>query len=105
MAKNSESLVCSLTISVKLDEKIARYVVKAIEIEVADGEETDARTKITMEYKNNYLHFTIYASDLSSLRASLNSYVRWLNLAIESAQLSNNQFPSIEEEEKSDSHN
>lgn len=92
--KNSEKLVCSLTISVELNEKIARYVMNAIEVEITEDGETDARTDLRMEYRDNCLYLFINAADLSSLRAALNSYVRWLNLAIESAQLSNKQLSS-----------
>ncbi|MEM3396490.1 MAG: KEOPS complex subunit Pcc1 [Thermoplasmata archaeon] len=99
MVKNSEKLTCSLTISVELDKKIARCVMDAIKVEIAEDGETDARTNLSMEYLDNCLHLIINAQDLSSLRASLNSYIRWLNLAIESAQLSNRQFPSDGEDD------
>ncbi|MCX8173117.1 MAG: KEOPS complex subunit Pcc1 [Thermoplasmata archaeon] len=99
MRKNSEARECSLTISVELDEVTARQVMEAIGVELVDGRETEPRTELKIDYRKSTLYLTIHTRDLSSLRASLNSYVRWLNLAIESARLSTKQFPSGGEEQ------
>ncbi len=40
------------------------------------------RSKTNIEINDNNLTITIHSTDIASLRASINSYVRWINLSI-----------------------
>ncbi|MCK4614577.1 MAG: hypothetical protein KAU14_07230, partial [Thermoplasmata archaeon] len=42
-----------------------------------------SRTKIELEMRDNELFLVITAKDSTALRAGINSYLRWLNEALE----------------------
>ena len=44
------------------------------------------RTSISVERKGNELLINIEAEDQNALRAALNSYIRWMNVAEETAK-------------------
>lgn len=88
--KSSEFVSCTLKLTIEIDEEIARYVMKAIGVEFSSEGEIEQRTELKMEYDGKALCFTINSKDLSSLRAAVNSYLRWLNLAIEGATMLSN---------------
>lgn len=92
---SSEPLRCTLRISVEIDEQTANYVMDAISVEFSNEPEMP-RCEVWLEYNENTLHLTINSKDLSSLRAAVNSYLRWLNLAIEGACLSSKKFSAAQ---------
>ena len=49
----------------------------------AEGMEEMSKTSMMMEIGDNSLKIKIEAKDVSSLRAALNSYLRWLRIAID----------------------
>ena len=59
-----------------------------LEKSIAPEAATDMpRTKITVERVGDELIVDIEAEDASSLRATLNSYLRWLDLAIKTRDM------------------
>ncbi|MGC8912583.1 MAG: KEOPS complex subunit Pcc1 [Thermoplasmata archaeon] len=79
----------SVRVSIPLSVDVAIPTLNALQVELNEEAQKEAnqRTSVRLEYINNTLILTISSSDLSSLRAGLNSYIRWLNLAIESVKL------------------
>ncbi len=53
---------------------------KAMEVE---GRSEMSRTSMKMEVGDNGLKIKIEAEDVSSLRAAINSYLRWLRIAMD----------------------
>ena len=49
----------------------------------AEGRSEMSKTSMSMEVRDNSLKIKIEAEDVSSLRAALNSYLRWLRIAID----------------------
>ena len=49
----------------------------------AEGMEEMSKTSMVMETTGNSLKIKIEAEDVSSLRAAVNSYLRWLRIAID----------------------
>ena len=49
----------------------------------AEGMGEMSKTSMTMEIGDNSLKIKIEAEDVSSLRAAINSYLRWLRIAID----------------------
>ena len=64
-------------------------------LKVESGREIP-RTKVKMKSKDGF-EMVIYGEDVHALRAAVNSYLRWLALAINVAEV-------IEDGNKSDSH-
>ena len=59
-----------------------------LEKSIAPEAATDMpRTKISVEREDDGLVVNIEAEDASSLRAALNSYLRWINLAMETKDM------------------
>jgi tRNA threonylcarbamoyladenosine modification (KEOPS) complex Pcc1 subunit len=86
---------CEICITLDLPVEVGKKVVQAIRIE-AENEKTrnkesdDAlpRTDVSIDLCGNLLTLRVIANDLSALRAGINSYIRWLNLAMETVNLS-----------------
>nr|WP_319373058.1 KEOPS complex subunit Pcc1 [uncultured Methanobacterium sp.] len=65
----------------------AEIVLRAIEPEIMES--PSERTSTQIECQNNILKINITARDTPSLRASLNSYLRWVMLSNEILELKN----------------
>lgn len=74
----SEALA-SLVLSIELSQELASKVIESMQVELS---QEMARTEVSIDYRDNTLILTISTKDLSSMRAALNSYLRWLNLCI-----------------------
>jgi len=48
-----------------------------------ESRRTLPRTKVILRYDEGKLIMEIFAEDISALRASLNSYLRWINTSLE----------------------
>ena len=59
----------------------AEIVYNSISPEVSFARNDRSKTEIELEGKN--IVFKIYSKDIVSLRASINSYVRWIKLSTE----------------------
>ena len=59
----------------------AEIIYNSISPEIELENNTRSRTNITL--KENSIHININSDDVVSLRASINSYVRWIKLSIE----------------------
>ena len=68
-------------------KKDANIVLRSIEPELMDS--PSERTQTEVECHENILKITITASDSPSLRASLNSYLRWIMLSQQVIELKN----------------
>ena len=65
---------------IELEEKNSEIIYRSLLPEV---KRTLPRTKVEVKYENGKLIMNIYAEDVSALRASLNSYLRWINTSLE----------------------
>lgn len=65
----------------------AQIILKSLKPEIL-GSPSD-RTSVKMNVHDNNLKITIHAYDSTSLRASVNSYLRWLKLSDEILNLKN----------------
>jgi KEOPS complex subunit Pcc1 len=67
------------------DEKVARIVYESVRIE----HETVPyrRTKGTFTLEGRKIKFEFTAEDNSALRGTLNSYLRWIKVALDSTEL------------------
>ena len=65
----------------------AEVVLQAIEPEIRES--PSERTSTEIECQGNILKISITAQDTTSLRASLNSYLRWVMLSNEILELKN----------------
>jgi KEOPS complex subunit Pcc1 len=65
----------------------AEIVLRAIEPEIMES--PSERTSTEIECESNILKISITAQDTTSLRASLNSYLRWVMLSNEILELKN----------------
>ncbi len=63
------------------DERQAKIVYESIKPEVLYSHNDRSESQITLE--NNIITIVINAKDIVSLRASINSYVRWINLSLD----------------------
>ena len=59
----------------------AKIIYNSISPEIELENNTRSRTNITL--KENSIHININSDDVVSLRASINSYVRWIKLSME----------------------
>jgi KEOPS complex subunit Pcc1 len=73
-----EAVVCEFEIEFEsLDD--ARQVFRSIEPEIRTS--PPRRSQVQANLKQHILTLKVDAEDTSSLRASLNSYLRWINLS------------------------
>jgi len=72
---NPDASVIS-TISIELNPKLLKAVDTALEPEAESPSSERSHTSISVE--DNHLIIRTYASDTTALRASLNSYLRWV---------------------------
>lgn len=68
----------------------AQIILKSLKPEIV-GSPSD-RTSVKMKVFDRYLKITIHSLDSASLRASVNSYLRWLKLSDEILNLKTNTF-------------
>lgn len=61
------------------DLREAEIVFKSLELEIADS--PSQRTETSFKLNNNTLKLEINATDATSLRAAVNSYLRWIRLS------------------------
>ena len=75
-----------IAISVDMPDEIRDMVFQALKVE--SGREIP-RTKVEIKSKKR-LKMVIYGEDVHALRAAINSYLRWLNLAIDVVEVIEN---------------
>jgi tRNA threonylcarbamoyladenosine modification (KEOPS) complex Pcc1 subunit len=63
-------------INLKLDAELTNLIYKSLEPEISKEK---SHSNIKLEVEPDGLRLTIEASELSGLRAALNSYIRWIN--------------------------
>ena len=80
-------LICEnvhrIKVFVNMAPEISEIVYKALKVE--SGREIP-RTKVEMKVKDGF-EMVIYGEDVHALRAAINSYLRWLNLAVNVAEV------------------
>ena len=64
-------------IKIELNEKLLGVIETALVPEAETPSSDRSKTKVMIE--DNYLVIQTYASDTTALRASLNSYLRWVD--------------------------
>ncbi len=75
-----------ITISVDMPNEIRDMVSRALKVE--SGREIP-RTKVEIKSKKDF-KMIIYGEDVHALRAAVNSYLRWLDLAIKVVEVIEN---------------
>jgi tRNA threonylcarbamoyladenosine modification (KEOPS) complex Pcc1 subunit len=78
--KNGSRKISRLIVRIKLPAEAAEVCCKAIEAETAG--DMLRRSVVTMSYQNNALTLEIEAEDLTALRASMNTYLRWADMCL-----------------------
>lgn len=68
---------------VKLDTKKEAEIIYNSLIPEVEYSHKNERSKSQIEQKDNSVIITINSKDVVSLRASINSYIRWIKLSIE----------------------
>lgn len=63
------------------DFKQAEIILKALEPEIKSSPSHRASVKLKMDGRN--LDMNILAEDVTSLRAAINSYIRWIMLSLD----------------------
>lgn len=66
-------------VSIKLEKSIGQIVIRSLQPEL---DTIGSRTKIKLIETDNGIKLSFDANDISSLRAALNSYLRWLDCII-----------------------
>jgi KEOPS complex subunit Pcc1 len=64
----------------RIESDHAEIICRAIGVE---GKRSIPRTEVMVECNGNLMILKIMASDINALRAAINSYMRWINLAID----------------------
>jgi tRNA threonylcarbamoyladenosine modification (KEOPS) complex Pcc1 subunit len=78
-------MIYELTISIPfLSDKDAKVIVGALSPEL---QERIAKANIQLHFDNNTVFLEIKTSDVSTLRAAANSYIRWIETAVNVHQL------------------
>jgi KEOPS complex subunit Pcc1 len=70
-------------ISIELEENIRKILIQSLRPELEDQ---GARTQVEIIETENGIKLAIDANDISSLRAALNSYLRWVDCIISTAK-------------------
>jgi tRNA threonylcarbamoyladenosine modification (KEOPS) complex Pcc1 subunit len=65
-----------LLVTLELTEETAQTCIKAIALEVEN--DVHERSKVDIRYDSGQLLLAIKAKDLTSMRAALNTYLRWI---------------------------
>ncbi|MGP8190826.1 MAG: KEOPS complex subunit Pcc1 [Methanobacterium sp.] len=63
----------------------AEVILKSLEPEIASA--PSQRSSTNLKQMNNILKMEIYATDVTSLRAAINSYLRWIRLSYDVLKL------------------
>jgi len=63
----------------------AEVILKSLEPEIASA--PSQRSSTNLKQMNNILKMEIYATDVTSLRAAINSYLRWIRLSYDVIKL------------------
>jgi tRNA threonylcarbamoyladenosine modification (KEOPS) complex Pcc1 subunit len=66
-------------VSIKLDKSISQIVIQSMQPEL---DQIGSRTKVRLIETDDGITLSFDANDISSLRAALNSYLRWLDCII-----------------------
>lgn len=78
-------MLCKADMQLKIefeDSKQASIVMKALKPELNSSPSERATVELTLE-KGNIMDVNIKASDATSLRAAVNSYLRWIMLSVD----------------------
>jgi tRNA threonylcarbamoyladenosine modification (KEOPS) complex Pcc1 subunit len=78
--KDGSRKISSLIVRIKLPAEAAEVCCKAIEAETAA--DMVHRSVVTISHDNNTLTLEIEAEDLTALRASMNTYLRWADMCL-----------------------
>jgi len=73
---NSDDADVISVVKLELDEKLLQAIDVALQPESESPSSERSNTSIIIE--NKHLIITTYASDTTALRASMNSYLRWV---------------------------
>ena len=68
----------SLKIKLKLPGKRGKIYAQSIKVEAKDNSSKRSKVEIEYDEKDETLEIKIKASDLSALRAAMNTYLRWI---------------------------
>jgi len=69
-----------LEVDIHVPSEAAEVCCKAIEMETTS--EALHRSKITLNHRGNLLNLRIKAQDLTALRGSMNTYLRWIGMCL-----------------------
>ena len=70
-----------LEVTLKIPAHAAEICRRAVEIETQN--EALLRSKVELSSDPQGLRMTVLASDLSSMRAALNTYLRWISMCVD----------------------
>jgi KEOPS complex subunit Pcc1 len=72
------------TANIEIESDKTEIIYNSLQVESKNN--TD-RTKVDMHVKDNKLILSIEAKDITALRAALNSYIRWIDVALKMADI------------------
>ncbi|MCS7135568.1 MAG: KEOPS complex subunit Pcc1 [Nitrososphaerota archaeon] len=72
-------------ISIPINENASEVIARALKIE-ADSL-SSKRVTVRLEASDNFLNLELNASDLTAMRAGINSFLRWIDAALQVYEL------------------
>ncbi|RLI91377.1 MAG: hypothetical protein DRO89_04065 [Candidatus Altiarchaeales archaeon] len=78
--QNGNCEMNSLDVDIHVPSEVAEVCCRAIEMETKSR--AFHRSKITLSHKRNLLSLRIIAKDLTALRGSMNTYLRWIGMCL-----------------------
>lgn len=72
------------TAHIEIESDKAEIIYNSLKVESKN--DTD-RTKVSINIKDDELILSVTAKDIAALRAALNSYIRWMDVALKMANI------------------